>query len=816
MISAQAGTVLLEDSFTNRPKGAEPSPPWNIESGDWTFTNEGLEGADCEGGFTALGAEAGKREWTDYALSLKVKVASRGKDWRDGAWIGFRCADNRQAYTVGFYTRLSALHKLSQGRMTGDKNPLAESPKTIRDDQWHEVKITVSGAKIAVALDGEPIMEANDDNHNDTPAALSGGIALSARTHNKEQGSTRVLFKDLRVEALGDAPDAWKLRPADSSSLGGKAVSMLDFLRSRRERRYTQTPRKVLAFYYTWYGTPERHGRWVHWENVNPEKRDIASSTNYPARGAYDSHDPAIIDWHIDLAKGHGLDGFICTWWGQETFDDKAFVKVLDAAGKRNFEATVYWETAPGKGNAQVRKAVNDLLYVLRKYGGHPAFLKVDGKPVIFAYGRVMAEVPVERWPQIIAQTREGYGKDFLLIADGYSERNAQLFDGIHTYNICSWVRDKTPDELRELSRKQFADAVRLAKQQARISCITIIPGYDDTKIRKPGINARRQDGQTYRVLWEEAIAADPDWVLITSWNEWHEGSEIEPSHEDGDKYIRMTGEHAPRFKSTPFSKSPIPDRAAAADTEKAKAIRELYKGAAVGVLPGFRTDAVLWLADAGVEVKDLDWAELLDAERFNVKNFPVLVYARDEHYVQTVHQKGDVDEALLRYLREGGLLMALPTFPFPFYYNEVKEPVVSAARFGFPIGGSGAFGRADVDPQAVFRGWETPPADVKLSFRVDANVLPGAAGPFPDAGDRRWRPCNRAVLPEGDVYLPIAELVDEQGRSYGDAIAYIEHKVSPPQNGKNIYMWMRMPDVLGAETVWFGLFRLAAEKMTR
>jgi hypothetical protein len=37
--------------------------------------------------------------------------------------------------------------------------------------------------------------------------------------------------------------------------------------------------------------------------------------------------------------------------------------------------------------------------------------------------------------------------------------------------------------------------------------------------------------------------------ILITSWNEWHEGSEIEPSLEDGDKYIRMTGEMAAKFR---------------------------------------------------------------------------------------------------------------------------------------------------------------------------------------------------------------------------------------------------------------------------
>jgi len=41
---------------------------------------------------------------------------------------------------------------------------------------------------------------------------------------------------------------------------------------------------------------------------------------------------------------------------------------------------------------------------------------------------------------------------------------------------------------------------------------------------------------------------AGPDWVLITSFNEWHEGSEIEPSLEDGDRYLKLTKQYGPRF----------------------------------------------------------------------------------------------------------------------------------------------------------------------------------------------------------------------------------------------------------------------------
>lgn len=76
-----------------------------------------------------------------------------------------------------------------------------------------------------------------------------------------------------------------------------------------------------------------------------------------------------------------------------------------------------------------------------------------------------------------------------------------------------------------------------------------MIPGYDDTKIRKPGLSIDRHNGDLYRTLWKAAIDAAPDWVLITSWNEWHEGSEIEPSVEDGQQYLKLTSEFAQAFK---------------------------------------------------------------------------------------------------------------------------------------------------------------------------------------------------------------------------------------------------------------------------
>jgi len=329
-----------------------------------------------------------------------------------------------------------------------------------------------------------------------------------------------------------------------------KQAGLDEFVKARSERRYANVPRKVLAFYYTWYGTPEGRGRWDHWEGVNAEKREIGSSTHYPALGAYDCYDTRVIETHIGQAKSHGVDGFICTWWRQNDIHDKALEKVLAIAAKKNFAVTVYWETTRSGRNDPVGQAASDVLYVLEKYGSHPAFLKLDGKPVIFVYGRVMGEVKANQWPEIIAAIEKKYGKDFLLIADGYSDRNARAFDGIHQYNPAGALKGKAADEVRAWARDLFPKVVQMAKDRGKIACVTVIPGYDDTKIRKPGLRVERHDGQTYGALWEEAIAAGPDWVLVTSWNEWHEGSEIEPSYEDSEKYLTLTGKCAGQFKA--------------------------------------------------------------------------------------------------------------------------------------------------------------------------------------------------------------------------------------------------------------------------
>jgi len=583
-------------------------------------------------------------------------------------------------------------------------------------------------------------------------------------------------------------------------------AGLLAFLKKRMERRYTGVPRRVLAFYYSWYGTPQKHGRWIHWRGVEPERHQIATATHYPALGAYDSHDPEIIDTHIRQAKRCGIDGFICTWWGQGTFDDRAFELILDHAAKEGFSGTVYWETAPGRGEEKVHRAVSDLFYILNKYGSHRAFLKYHGKPVVFVYGRVMGQVELRQWQPIITEVEKRYGRDFVLIADGYRKPYARIFDGIHTYNICGWVKGKKPEELRALSRTRFSEAVSLARRNGKISCLTVIPGYDDTKIRKPGLRADRMNGETYRILWEEAIRADPDWVLITSWNEWHEGSEIEPSWEFGDKYLKLTALYAGRFKSKPPHRAQRP-KAAGPALLTVRALRRELGDTPIGLFPDFENDLVLLLAEAGLNIVELSWEDLLDARKFNASRLPLLIYAGGESYRQTVRKQGDIDEALRSYVKEGGFLILLPAGPFPLYYAEGGATVRGTDKLGIQILGTGA--RSPGGPQ----GWEQPPPGLELKLCVDVSLLPDLPGqaPYPKTGDRRWRPSVGPLgRPAGARYLSLVKLKDRQGNYYGDAVSCL----LLPGGGAIMYAWHRTADAFGPGRTALALLRFAAGKL--
>jgi len=547
-----------------------------------------------------------------------------------------------------------------------------------------------------------------------------------------------------------------------------------------------------MAFYYPWYGTkdgPGGAGRVVHWGRIDAANKDIEASTNYPTLGAYDSHDPKVLDQHCRWAEEAGVDTFIVSWWGHGNFSDRAMDKILDSCRRRGLSACIYYETVPRPRTAEA--AAEDIVKVLNKYGRDTAYLKVNGKPVVFVYGRALQELGLTNWLKAIGLINEKYEGGVAAIGDKFGYGSVRVFDGVHTYNTAGMLRGKSPADVRTWAGDTYRSWVELAESVGKISTITVIPGYDDTKIRKPGLAVERYDSRLYRVQWEEAIKADPHWILITSFNEWHEGSEIEPSLEYGDKYIEITGEYARRFKSRPRIIRRKPAGGGLSAEEKGR-LREKYEDIRIGVLPGADSMAFWWLLEIGVDVEVLTWEEVAGG-KLTPQKYPVLLYCAGENYHRTVVKTGDVDEALVGYLRAGGTLAALPAMPWPFYYDENGKAVNRSGEFGLTIR----------------MGWESPPANMKLLFVQPKGRLRHvpAEFAFPTSGDVRWRPFFNA----GHAgYEALLQLRDVGGKPLGDGAAYAELK----GGGRVIYGWFGLFDGPHAEGLLYDIFDFLAGRL--
>ncbi len=549
---------------------------------------------------------------------------------------------------------------------------------------------------------------------------------------------------------------------------------------------------RVMAFYYPWYGTadgPGGAGRTIHWGKIDAENQDIAASTHYPALGAYDSHDVAVINTHCEQAKAAHIDTLIVSWWGHGDYTDRVMTKILDACATHGLKACIYYERVPEPQTAET--AARDIIKVLEKYGDHPAYLKAEGHPVVFVYGRAVNELGLTAWYEAVQAIKVGYKGGVTAIGDQFSYGAARVFDGVHTYNTAGSITKLSLDELRTWACDTYTSWVQLADRAHKISTITIIPGYDDTKIRTPGLAVQRFDGKLYEVEWDCVMKADPDWVLITSFNEWHEGSEIEPSAESGRKYLDLTTEYAGRFKAMSRADHVVTSGQSLSEQQKHQ-IRETLKSFKIAALPMADSTAFWWLLDLGVDVKLLTWEDIA-AGTLVTKQYDLLLNCSGEHYRRTVNQPDDVEKAIGDYLHDGGFLVFLPSNPWPFYYDENGHPVNRSARFGLTLR----------------MGWETPPEGKDLFFVQPDDALPEVPKrfAFPSTGDLRWR----GFFAQNDSqHIPLLQLRSADGDDYGDAIAY----ACPKTGGQILYVWFTLLDGPDAESLLYDVFSFATRQL--
>jgi len=293
--------------------------------------------------------------------------------------------------------------------------------------------------------------------------------------------------------------------------------------------------RLVLAFYYPWYTTS-----------------DWTTMRDSPLVGPYSSSEDETISRHIKLAKSAGIDGFIVSWWGPHSPTDDNFRHILARAEELNFQITIYHENSMSFPRTP-SSYLSDLKYVLDAYSKSPAFLKLDGTPVVFTYlANVMS---VEDYRDVKAKIEQA-GYKLVNIADTLDLQYLDVFDGLHTYGTggAAGLGDELPSTYRSLSRAVKSWSLLNGTGGRRIWAATISPGWDlRNSIGFPNIFQPREEGGYYNSTYSAAVESEPDWILITSFNEWWENTEIEPSKAYGYQYIDLTTAYTSEFKQTTF-----------------------------------------------------------------------------------------------------------------------------------------------------------------------------------------------------------------------------------------------------------------------
>ena len=244
------------------------------------------------------------------------------------------------------------------------------------------------------------------------------------------------------------------------------------------------------------------------------------------------------------MASKHGVDGFAVSWWGIGSYEDKTFREILDESN--GFKACVYYETNRGSTPLSPATITSELNYIIETYGNHENYLKYYGKPVIFVFNAAGFSRDADFWAEVRSNTL-----DALLVGDFRTSTLLDVFDCVHIYNeidpvehmrVNEWIsqQNKILPSNSIISFNKLSQS-GIITYNDKLTVATVSPGFDDTKIRPKGTTLPRRDGETYEESWIMLHGLDFDWVLITSWNEWHEGTEIEPSVENGYTALNQT-----------------------------------------------------------------------------------------------------------------------------------------------------------------------------------------------------------------------------------------------------------------------------------
>ena len=399
------------------------------------------------------------------------------------------------------------------------------------------------GRGARAAVEGDELVLA--DNPDNLPATATYRLVLSSAA------STLRLATSISTSLRTASIEVWNLndetrgtRVSEFTALSGLQLqTSMALLRTGGPLAVPHRDRLVLAHWYPWWDP-------VAW--ADPQLLD------QPLR-LYSTDSAADVTRNLQDVVAAGIDAVIVSWQGSEVgggWNLRRLRYVLDAAQQAGVRVTVHLETlAANRVGREGATPDPDVLTgwiveLVDTLATHPAWLKVDGRPVIFAYVWDFAGNPT--WTTVRERLRAG-GRTPLLMADSTNPASLLVADGLSTYSGTLFAPDVGTLMRDTVSATRLYHLLGANWGPPRIAVATVMPGYDETRIvGRPGRVVPRENGAFYDRQWQAALASGTDWVVISTWNEWAENTQVEAGQRFGEIYVWRTRFWSAALKTAP------------------------------------------------------------------------------------------------------------------------------------------------------------------------------------------------------------------------------------------------------------------------
>jgi glycoprotein endo-alpha-1,2-mannosidase len=283
---------------------------------------------------------------------------------------------------------------------------------------------------------------------------------------------------------------------------------------------------RVAIFYYPWYGNPRHDATFLQWNQGGRDARSSIATTFFPARGTYSCRDPQLLNAQMAEISAAGIDQIITSWWGPGSSTDRNLVHVLVAARSHGLSVAVHLEPYAGRTAESTRADIG--------------YLRMFGIRDFYVYDS--PQVADEDW----AALNGGLDAGVRLFANTplVGKAAAGGFDGLYSYDVLIY------------DGSAFHRMCRQARRAGLLCAPSVGPGFDARRATPERRVQPRRDGARYDHMWRAAIAAQPHLVTITSYNEWLEGTQIEParSHPDRPQYGSYEGAYGRSGRSAEYA----------------------------------------------------------------------------------------------------------------------------------------------------------------------------------------------------------------------------------------------------------------------